>query len=80
MTTAQQLREIVGQETEPPLWIYVTKAQVPILERAAQELDSVEAERQSAFTAGVLFGAFSMQGRHEEAATLLRTFRSAWRS
>lgn len=64
MTLADQLREIAGQETTPPLWIYVTKDQVPTLLRAADELDR-------AFVAGVLFGAFSMQGRHAEAATML---------
>lgn len=37
---AAKLREIVGQETEPPLWIYVTKDQVPDLLRAAELLES----------------------------------------
>ncbi len=64
---AAQLREIAGQDTEPPLWIYVTKAQVPVLTKAADELDRA----QEAFVAGVLFGAFSMQGRHREAAAVL---------
>jgi hypothetical protein len=67
-----KLRDIVGQETEPPLWIYVTKDQVPLLTRAAAELDTAE----NAFVAGVLFGALSMQGRHQEAATILQRHRA----
>lgn len=74
MTTAEQLREIVGQETIPPLWIYVTKDQVPVLEKAASDLDAAEEARQQAFVAGVLFGALSMQGRHAEAATFRNQF------
>lgn len=72
--TAKQLREIVGQETEPPLWIYVTKDQVPILERAASDLDGAAEARQAAFVAGTLFGAYSMQGRHDEAAAIAANF------
>jgi len=62
-----KLREIIGQETEPPLWIYVTKAQIPTLEQAAVILDKAE----EAFIAGVLFGGFSMQGRYGEAAAVI---------
>jgi hypothetical protein len=36
---AASLREIVGQETEPPLWIYVTKDQVPTLLAAAELIE-----------------------------------------
>jgi hypothetical protein len=79
MNTAEKLREIVGQETTPPLWIYVTKDQVPVLERAADELDGVSSACEQAFTAGTIFGAFSIQGRHEEAAAVLREFRKIGR-
>lgn len=72
MTLADQLREIAGQDTTPPLWIYVTKDQVPTLTQAAAELDRA----QDAFVRGVLFGAFSMQGRHREATALLSQQRS----
>ena len=65
-----RLREIIGQETEPPLWIYVTKDQVPILEQAAAALDNAEA----AFVQGTLFGGFSMQGRHAEASAIVRKY------
>jgi hypothetical protein len=74
MTTAEKLREIAGQDTTPPLWIYVTKDQVPTLEQAAAELDRAKDERTQAFVAGTLFGAFSMQGRHAEAAAVARKF------
>jgi hypothetical protein len=77
MNTADRLREIAGQDTTPPLWIYVTKDQVPVLTSAAAELDSAADQRQQAFVAGVLFGAFCMQGRHAEAATVLASFRAA---
>lgn len=49
MKTADQLREIVGQETVPPLWIYVTKDQIPVLEKAARDLDSAAEAQQAAF-------------------------------
>ena len=67
-TLANQLREIAGQETTPPLWIYVTKDQVPVLTRAADTLES-------AFALGAVFGAMSMQGRYEEAAQVLKRAR-----
>jgi hypothetical protein len=70
-TLADELRQIAGQDTTPPLWIYVTKDQIPTLTKAADALDSAE----MAFALGVVFGAFSMQGRHEEAANLLRAYR-----
>jgi hypothetical protein len=70
---ADKLREIVGQETEPPLWIYVTKDQVPFLTSAAAQLDAAD----NAFVAGVLFGAMSMQGRYREAAAILQQHRMA---
>ncbi len=73
MNTADHLREIVGQETKPPLWIYVTKDHIPMLERAAAELENANEAAKAAFVDGVLFGAFSMQGRHKEAAAVLRS-------
>jgi len=39
---SKHLREIIGQETTPPLWIYVTKEQIPILEAIADRLDWLE--------------------------------------
>ena len=39
---AEKLREIAGQETIPPLWIYVTKEQIPTLTKAAERLDQLE--------------------------------------
>lgn len=74
MTTADKLREIAGQDTTPPLWIYVTKDQVPTLTQAACELDCAAEAQKAAFVAGTLFGAFSMQGRHEEASVIARKF------
>lgn len=70
MTLADKLREIAGQDTTPPLWIYVTKDQVPTLTDAADALDKAA----DAFVAGTLFGAFSMQGRHAEAAAVWDSF------
>jgi hypothetical protein len=74
MTTADRLREIMGQETKPPLWIYVTKDQVPVLEKAARDLDEATEAKTDAFVAGTLFGAFCMQGRHKEAAAIAADF------
>lgn len=39
---SRHLREIIGQETKPPLWIYVTKDQIPVLEAIATRLDWLE--------------------------------------
>jgi hypothetical protein len=44
------LREIAGQETDPPLWIYVTREQIPALLRAAAALDAAEGEKPSQST------------------------------
>ena len=51
--TARKLREIIGQETTPPLWIYVTKDHVSILERAAQEIEDADKHRRQGFVDGM---------------------------
>jgi septal ring factor EnvC (AmiA/AmiB activator) len=39
---AEMLRTIAGQDTTPPLWIYVTKEQIPALTAAADRIDQLE--------------------------------------
>jgi hypothetical protein len=65
---AVKLREIVGQETDPPLWIYVTKDQIPDLLRAA---DLLEAGGKDAWVAGFCAAGYMMTDQSEQ-------FRNEW--
>lgn len=65
---AAKLREIVGQETIPPLWIYVTKEQIPVLLRAAELL---EASGKDAWVAGFCAAGYMMTDQSER-------FRREW--
>jgi len=65
------LRAIIGQKTEPPLWIYVTKDQIPMLERAAAALDAAD----DAFVNGAIFALLAVTDRERAARRIyLRHF------